>query len=125
MNKALTTLRETEMEVLHNVWKLGEASVADVREQIRKEREVAYTTIMTVMKNLEKKGYLKYRKEGASFIYSAARKPDEVRYNLVDKLVEKVFHGSPGDLVQTLVKSENLSAEERQQIRKIIDDMEA
>lgn len=112
------------MEVLHHVWALGEASVADVRERIKKERDVAYTTVMTVMKNLERKGYLKFRKEGASYIYSAARAPEEVRFNLVDKLVQKVFHGSPKELVQTLVRGENLSPEERDEIRRIIDRME-
>lgn len=112
------------MEVLHHVWELGEATVADVLEQILKSRKVAYTTIMTVMRNLSGKGYLKFRKEGASYIYSAAIKPDDVRYSLIDRLVDNVFHGSPEDLVQTLVKSEKLSPEERERIRKLIDEME-
>lgn len=124
MKKALTPIGETEMEVLHHVWNLKEASVADVRDRILKDRNVAYTTIMTVMKNLANKGYLKYKKEGASYIYSAAIQPDSVRYNLIERLVDKVFHGSPKDLVQTLVKNEQLTPEEREQIRAMIDDME-
>lgn len=124
MKKALTPLGETEMEVLHHVWELKEASVSDVRDRILENRKVAYTTVMTVMKNLANKGYLKYRKEGASYIYSAAIQPDNVRYNLVDRLVDKVFHGSTKDLVQTLVKNEKLTADERDQIRKMIDKME-
>ena len=124
MRKPLDPLGETEMEVLQVVWKLEEASVADVREQILKEREVAYTTIMTVMKNLADKEYLKYRKEGLSYIYSAAVKPEEVRFKLIDRLVDKVFQGSPTELVQTLVKSENLTEEERREIKRMIDRME-
>lgn len=112
------------MEVLHHVWELGEATVADVLEQILKSRKVAYTTIMTVMRNLAGKGYLKFKKVGVSYVYSAAIQPDDVRYNLIDGLVDKVFHGSPESLVQTLVKSEKLTPEERENIRKMIDSME-
>lgn len=124
MRKSLTPLGETEMEVLHHVWNVGEASVADIRERILKDRNVAYTTIMTVMKNLADKGYLKYRKEGISYIYSAAIDPSNVQYNLVDRLVKKVFHGSPKDLVQTLVKNENLSDKDRDEIKRLIRSME-
>jgi BlaI family transcriptional regulator, penicillinase repressor len=124
MKKSLTPLGETEMEVLHHVWELGEASVADVRERILERRNVAYTTIMTVMKNLADKGYLKYRKKGISYIYSPLKKPEDVRYNLIDRLVDNVFHGSARDLVQALVKNENLSDEERREIKKMIESME-
>jgi len=124
MKKSLTPLGETEMEVLHHVWKLGEASVADVRERILENRKVAYTTIMTVMKNLADKGFLKYRKEGISYIYSAAIEPENVQYNLVDGIVDKVFHGSAKDLVQTLVKSEQLTDEERLEIKNMIKSLE-
>lgn len=124
MRKSLTPLGETEMEVLHHVWELGEASVSDVRERILEKRKVAYTTIMTVMKNLADKGYLKYKKRGISYIYSPLKKPEDVRYNLVDRLVDNVFHGSAKDLVQALVKNENLSDEERREIKKMIEDME-
>ena len=121
MKKSLTPLGETEMEVLHHVWKLGEASVAEVRERILENRQVAYTTIMTVMKNLADKGFLKYRKKGISYISSAAIEPEKVRFNLVDDLVSKVFHGSAKDLVQSLVENEDLTDDDRKEIKKMID----
>ncbi len=124
MRKPLDPLGETEMEILNIVWDLGEASVADVRERILEYREVAYTTVMTIMKNLADKEYLKYRKDGLSYIYSAAVQPDQVRYSLIDRLVDKVFKGSPTELVQTLVKNENLSEEERREIKRMIDKLE-
>jgi BlaI family transcriptional regulator, penicillinase repressor len=124
MRKSLTPLGETEMEILHHVWSLGEASVSDVRAKILENRKVAYTTVMTVMKNLADKKYLKYRKEGLSYIYSAAIQPEEVRYNLVDRLVDKVFNGSPKDLVQALVQNEKLTDKEREEIKKMIDKLE-
>ena len=124
MKKSLTPLGETEMEVLHHVWKMKEATVKDVRKKILQDREVAYTTIMTVMKNLADKGYLKYRKDGVSYVYSPAVEPESVRFNLVNDLVKKVFSGSPMSLVQTLVQNEDLSDDERREIRKMIDDLE-
>lgn len=112
------------MEVLHHVWNLKEATVKQVRSRILESRDVAYTTIMTVMKNLADKGYLKYRKEGVTYVYSPAVEPESVRFNLVRDLVKKVFRGSPKELVQTLVQNENLSDDERQEIRNLIDKME-
>lgn len=122
--KSLTPLGETEMEILHHVWDLGLATVADVRARILETREVAYTTVMTVMKNLADKGYLQFEKEGVTYVYSAARPPEEVRHSLVDDLVRKVFDGSPLALVQTLVRAENLTEAERQDLKRLIDAME-
>lgn len=124
MRRSLTPLGETEMEILHHVWELEEASVADVRERMLEYREVAYTTVMTIMKNLADKKFLKYRKEGLSYIYSAAINPDEVRGNLVHEIVDKVFKGSTKDLVQALVNKENLTAKEREEIKSLIDNLE-
>ncbi len=124
MKKSLTPLGETEMEVLHHVWDLGEATVKQVRKRILERREVAYTTIMTVMKNLAEKGYLKYRKDGVTYVYSPAQEPDSVRSNLIKDLVKKVFKGSPKELVQALVKSDDLTEDDLSEIKNMIDEME-
>ena len=122
--KSLTPLGETEMEVLHHVWDLGQATVAEVKERILNDRNVAYTTVMTVMKKLADKGYLQFEKEGATYVYSAARSPEEVQSSLVDDLVSKVFRGSSLALVQTLVRQEDLTDEERRDIKQLIEAME-
>ena len=122
--KSLTPLGETEMEVLHHVWDLGRATVADVQARILHDRNVAYTTVMTVMKKLADKGYLQFAKEGATYVYSAARSPEEVQRSLVDDLVSKVFRGSSLALVQTLVRHEDLTDEERRDIKQFIEAME-
>lgn len=124
MKKSLTPLGETEMEVLHHVWELEEATVKQVRNQILESREVAYTTIMTVMKNLADKGYLKYRKEGVTYVYSPAREPESVRSSLIGDLMKKVFKGSPKELVQALVNSKDLSQKDLGEIKQMIDKME-
>ena len=123
--KSLTHLGETEMEVLHHVWDLGEATVADVRERILDDRDVAYTTVMTVLKKLAGKGYLTYHKEGRSYVYEPAEEPTAVQHSLLQRLMEKVFHGSPTALVQTLVQKENLSDAERRELKSLIDALDA
>ncbi|WP_020404139.1 BlaI/MecI/CopY family transcriptional regulator [Gracilimonas tropica] len=124
MRKSLTPLGESEMEILHHVWELGEATVAQVKERILKERKVAYTTVMTIMKNLNDKGYLKYRKDGNTYVYSARKDPQEVQSSLVSGMIDKVFKGSTSALVQTLVKGENISEKELKELKDMIDDME-
>ena len=120
----LTSLGETEMEVLQHVWELGEAKVGEVHERILKVRPVAYTTIMTVMGNLTKKGYLTYKKDGVAYVYTAARKPEEVRGSLLHRLTQSVFRGSPLELVQRLVRQEQLSEEDIAELRRLIDSIE-
>lgn len=122
--KSLTPLGETEMEVLHHVWDLGQATVADVQDRILQSRTVAYTTVMTVMKNLADKGYLGYEKQGNQYVYTPARQAEEVQHSLLNSLLTKVFKGSPTALVQTLVRYEQLSDDERDEIRQIIESMD-
>ncbi|MEX1212448.1 MAG: BlaI/MecI/CopY family transcriptional regulator [Balneolaceae bacterium] len=124
MKKSLTPLGETEMEILHHVWELGDATGKNVHERILKNRPLAYTTINTVLKNLVTKGYLRYRKEGVTYVYSAASEPGEVRFNLINDLVTKVFKGSPTDLIQTLVEKEDLTPDQLSEIKQLIEKLE-
>lgn len=122
--RSLSPLGETEMEVLHHVWEMKRATVADVRTRILQDRNVAYTTVMTVMKNLADKGYLDFEKEGNTYVYTPGRDADEVRHSLLHGLLRKVFKGSPSALVQTLIRYEDLSEDERREIVDMIEKME-
>lgn|SRR5690606_9359730 len=124
MRRSLSPLGGTELEVLQHVWALGRATVRDVYERVREDRRVAYTTVMTVMKNLAEKGYLTYEQDGAAYVYRAARPPEEVQSSLLSGFVEKVFGGSPAALVQTLALSEELDPEDLAALRRLIDRME-
>lgn len=123
MKKSLFPLGETEMEILHHVWKLEKATVGEVHELILKKRKTAYTTIMTIMKNLYEKGYLTYEKRGVTYVYSPAIKPEEVKHNLLHSVLNKVFEGSPIAMVQTLAENEKLSKEDRKAIEAMIQKM--
>ncbi len=122
--RSLSPLGEAEMEVLHHVWTLGRATVSEVLESILRNRKVAYTTVLTLLNKLTRKGYLACDKSATSYVYSALLNPDEVRQDLLTSLMDKVFLGSAGALVQTLVRSESLSEEDIAEIRKAIDSLE-
>lgn len=118
--RTLSRLGETEMEVLHHVWALGEASVADVHSTMLKGRTVAYTTVMTVMKKLADKGFLHCNSSGSRYLYTPARDPARVRQELVQDLLDQVFQGSASALVQTLVRGEQIPPGERAEIQELL-----
>ena len=124
MRNPLSPLGGTEMEVLQHVWTLRSATARQVYDRIRADRPIAYTTVMTVIKNLADKGYLSYEQDGAAYVYAAARPPEDVRGSLLAGFVEKVFGGSPLSLVQSLVEHEDLTASQRAELRRLIDTME-
>lgn len=116
----LGPLGETELEILNFVWDLRMCTVTEVRAQILTDREVAYTTVQTVMNNLTKKGYLERSATGKSFVYRAVKPAEEVRSNILRDMIRRVFLGSHLSLVQTLVRDEDLTDEELAEIRAAI-----
>ncbi len=92
------------------VWSRGDATVRDVYEALLEERKIAYTTVMTMMNVLEKKGHLRKKAEGRSFLYRPTRPQQKVVGSMVREFVERVFGGSAGPLLAHLVEDERLDA---------------
>ena len=114
---------DVEMEILQIVWSRGEATVQDVLDEILRKRRVAYTSVMTMMRNLSDKGLLKHRSEGRSYVYSAAVNPRTIKRRVLRDTVEKVFGGSPVELIQNLVETEKLTEEEVRELKRIIREL--
>ena len=121
----LKPLGEVELEILCIVWDKQEASVNDVLKVMREKREIAYTSVMSIMQVLAKKKYLTFRQEGRSYIYHAAIDPAQVKENLLNKTVENVFKGSPSELFMHLVKNEKMTESEKKEIKKIIEGLDS
>ena len=117
-------LGDVEHDILKIVWKLKEASVNDVLIELRKNKEVAYTTVMTILQILAKKNYLSFKKQGRSYIYFSEVEQDDVKQSFVSKLVSNVFGGSSIELVQFMMKNESISISEKEKIKKMIDEMD-
>jgi len=122
MRKKSRTLTEQELEIMKVVWDLGEATVRQVYEIERRDRQVAYTTTMTMMKILEEKGYLEKSLDGRAFLYRPTRAKSEVVGVMVDDFVERVFNGAAGSLVLNLIKDRKLSGAELDELSRLVEE---
>lgn len=91
-----------ELECLKVLWILGEGNVKDVREVLTRSRKLAYTTVMTVLDRLEKRGRVERRKHGRFFVYTPAVSRDTLRRLAVEGLVDDFFDGSEASLLEYL-----------------------
>jgi len=106
------------------VWKLESATVRDVYETLRTRRAVAYTTVMTMMKILEDKGYLTKVRVERAFVYRPSRPRQQVLTAMVRDFVDRVFDGAAGGLLLHLAKDRRLSKDDRSTIRRLIEEMD-
>jgi len=104
------------------VWELGAVTVRDVYETLLERRRIAYTTVMTMMKIMEGKRYLKRRLDGRAFVYEATRPRKQMIRELVSEFINRVFNGSAEPLLAHLVEERRLSEKELKQVRKMIRD---
>ncbi|MBN8554100.1 MAG: BlaI/MecI/CopY family transcriptional regulator [Deltaproteobacteria bacterium] len=111
-------LTETELELMNILWKLGEGSVSDVQQELALQRDLAYTSISTILRILEQKGVVKTRKEGRGHVYIPAIKKQDYESKTVKHMVEKVFSGAPTALVRQLLDS--VSQKELDEIKAMI-----
>jgi len=120
--KLLDDLGELQRAVIEVVWELGEATVHQVRTQLRRKKRLAYTTVLTAMQNLERAGWLRHRSEGKSYVYVPTRTREEAGANSVRKFVERMFDGDALLMFQHLMRQSKLGDQELRELRKIIDE---
>jgi BlaI family transcriptional regulator, penicillinase repressor len=114
-------LTERELEVMHVLWGGGESTVAEVRDQLAVAgRDLAYTTVATLVRILTEKGFLQQTNAERPFRYRPVRSFDEVSRSLVGDLVERVFRGSREQLLLRLLDDRRLTAEERSILEAIL-----
>jgi BlaI family penicillinase repressor len=114
----LGTLQRSVMEA---VWELREATVQEVRERIKRRPQPAYTTILSVMQKLEKAGWLTHRSEGRTYVYLPVRSREEAGATSLRTFIERVFSGDRLLLFQHLLKDEDLSDQDLQALKTMID----
>ncbi len=120
-SKSLDHLGELQRVVIEVVWKLGEASVHQVRDQLARRKKLAYTTVLTTLQKLEKAGWLRHRNEGKVYIYLPTRSRREAGAKSVQKFVERIFEGDTLLMFQHLVNDSTLTDKELAMLRKMID----
>jgi len=109
-----------QLEIMKVVWRLGEATVRAVYEDLRLHRPIAYTTVMTTMKNMESRGHLKKRSEGRAFVYTAAVPESRMLRRIVGDFIDRVFNGSTEPLLAHLVEERRLSEKDLEEVGRMI-----
>jgi len=118
-----TTLTPQELEIMKLVWQRESATVRDIYEALLEHRKIAYTTVMTMMKILETKGYLRKRRQDRAFIYRPAHPKNQVIGGMIREFIDRVFNGSAEPLLVHLVKAHHLRAKDFERIARMIEEI--
>ena len=111
---------DRELDVMAVLWEHGSATVAEVRDRLADD--LAYTTVLTVLRTLEEKGHVDHVEEGKAHRYRPLVARERAGKSALRRLVRKVYEGSPELLLTHLVSDRNLTAAELKRMRKLLDD---
>jgi predicted transcriptional regulator len=121
--KKSPTLTEAELRLMDVLWARREATVGDVVEALG-DPPLAYNTVLTTLRILEKKGYVTHRSVGRAFVYSPLVERDEARSNVIDYVLTRFFDNSPRALMLKLLDTEQIDDAEASRLRALIESSE-
>jgi len=101
------------------IWRRRSATVRDVYEELLERRKIAYTTVMTTLKTLEQKGYLRATPQDRAYVYQPTRAKSQVIKGMVREFVDRVFNGSAEPLLVHLIEDNQLSESELREISRM------
>jgi BlaI family penicillinase repressor len=116
----MTRLTNRELDIMAVLWQLGSGTVQDVLEQM--DADLAYSTVLTMLRTLETKGHVRHEMEGKAFRYFPVLQPEAAGGRALDRILDKMYRGSRELLVSGLVSDEDVSAEEIRRIRQLLDE---
>lgn len=119
-SRPLDQLGDLQRAVLDAVWARAPVTVQQVVDALE-DRRPAYTTILTTLQKLEKLGWVEHRRRGRVYVYSATRSRDAAQSGSVRSLIDKIFHGDPRLLMESLLDDQAVSLEEVDAIRAMIE----
>jgi BlaI family transcriptional regulator, penicillinase repressor len=116
---------DVELEFMRIIWELGEPTPDEIAEALKsKGRLISVGSIRNVLSIMIKKGYLTRKKEGKAFRYKGKVNKDQVRKNIIADLLVHAFNGSESLVVAALLENREMSKEEREKIRKLLENHE-
>jgi predicted transcriptional regulator len=118
--KKSPTLTEAEYRLMDILWAKGPATVGEVVEVLG-DPPLAYNTVLTTLRILEQKGYVRHKASGRAFIYRTMIGREDAQRDLVQHVVSRFFNNSPRELVLNLIESEQVDSGELDRLREIID----
>ncbi|MBI5601373.1 MAG: BlaI/MecI/CopY family transcriptional regulator [Gemmatimonadetes bacterium] len=113
-------LTRRELDVMSVIWKLGSATVADVKRGLTDE--LAYPTVLTILRTLESKGHVRHKQDGKAFRYYARLQSDAAGSSALSRLLDKVYRGSRELLMAGLLENEDIAPDELKRLKKLVDD---
>ncbi|QQS46029.1 MAG: BlaI/MecI/CopY family transcriptional regulator [Acidobacteriota bacterium] len=114
------TLTEVELELMDVLWEKGRATVSEIVEALPDER-LAYSSVLTMMRILEQKGYVEHEKEGRAFVYRPVVDRQQAQKSVIGYLLKRFFNNSPELLVVNLLETEELGPAEIEKLKEMID----
>lgn len=114
---------ESELEILQVLWKKGTASVREVHEELLETKDAGYTTTLKLMQIMHEKGLVKRDDSIKTHIYQAAVSKEKTQKHLLGKMIDSLFGGSPGQLVMQALGNHKASADELEEIQKMLDNL--
>ncbi len=117
----LPALSPSETEILRLVWQLERATVQEVCERLPAKRKITYATVQTLLRRLEKKGYLKHAVSGKAHVFSAAVNREHVVKRSVGDFLDRLFGGDAIPLMQYLAEHGKISADDIDNLKRLID----
>lgn len=121
VRKKSQTLTEAELRLMNVLWELGAATVSDVVEALSGPPLLAYSTVLTTLRILESKGYIKHTKKGRAFVYEPIMARDDAQRSAVQQLVNRFFNNSPELLVLNIMEREEFDLDEVERLREMIN----
>jgi BlaI family transcriptional regulator, penicillinase repressor len=120
--KRSPTLTDAESRVMSVVWQRETATVGDVVAALTQDRVVTYSTVQTILRILETKGYVTHEKVARAFVYRPAVDERQARQRALKHLVARLFNGSPSLLVLNVLEDEAIDRTELRRLKKLIRD---
>ena len=116
------TLTEAELRIMQVLWDKGPATVQQVLEALPRKKPLAYNSVLTIVRILEKKGYVRHVKDGRAHIYTALLNQKEATRSEIRHLVSRFFQDSRELLVLNILEDEGLEAQEIERLRRMLDE---
>ena len=120
--KRSKTLTEAELRLMEILWVKGSSTVGDVVESLPKRTPLAYTTVLTTLRILEQKGFVRHTKLGRAFTYEPIVDRDQVRSDILKHVVGLFFNNSRELLVVKMLEDGKIDAKELRRLKKLIDE---
>ena len=114
----------TELEILRVLWRRGPSTVREVHEALAATHPTVYTTVLKLMQIMAEKGLVRRNEEQRAHVYEARLAREETQAQLLGDLLDRAFEGSATNLVMQVLSSKRASAEELEQIRAVLDELE-